>query len=83
MLESEKSEQRIVICKNLRWKGSQQLRNSPEQLRAALERNEVPYSCLRTFQTWGPDGQLVAPEKCKEIRSCYRMSPHMLLSVKK
>jgi hypothetical protein len=83
MLESDKPEQRIEVCKHLRWKGSQQLRNNPAQLRAALERNEVPYSCLRTFQTWGPDGQLVAPEKCKGSRACFRSSPHMLLSVKK
>ena len=59
------------LCKKIRWKGSQEIRKNPELLRRAIADNLVQYSCLQTFQPWGPDGRLVAPERCSPSRSCH------------
>ncbi|MBM75835.1 MAG: hypothetical protein CMK59_10580 [Proteobacteria bacterium] len=77
------NKEQIHICKSLRWKGSQQLRKNPEQLRLALFRNEVQYSCLKTFQVWGPDGNIAAPEKCVCTRKCYKEQKIPLVRVNK
>lgn len=50
----------MKLCRFLRWKGVHDVRTEQE-LRAAFARNEVPYSCLKTCQPWGPDEALAAP----------------------
>ena len=41
-------------------------------------KNEVPYSCLKTCQPWGPDDDVVAPEACVEQRGCFRSREDVL-----
>ena len=77
-----KNKEHIQICRKLRWKGSQQVRKNPELLRMTLMKNEVQYSCLQTFEAWGPDGSLAAPEKCGCSRSCFKSAPDLLSALK-
>ncbi len=58
-------------CRFLRWKGFYADPTSDEVTLDFLK-NEVPYSCLKTCQPWGPDDQVVAPESCVEERGCFR-----------
>ncbi|MFT4624809.1 MAG: hypothetical protein ACI8PZ_003472 [Myxococcota bacterium] len=48
---------------------------SQADLEAALTSVDSPFSCLRTCQPWGPDGQLCAPGTCGEERTCFERSP--------
>ena len=41
------------------------------ELEASLQREQVPFSCLRTCQAWGPDDDIVAPERCSADRPCF------------
>ena len=66
----------MELCANLRWKAFYGKRWATEAaLRADLARNDCPYSCLRTCQPFGPDGQLAAPEVCGRGRPCFEPSP--------
>jgi hypothetical protein len=58
------------ICQMLRWKGYD--REAPTAERQfAFTRNQVPYTCLRTCQPWGPDDEPAVPEGCDAGRSCF------------
>ena len=63
------------LCAHLRWKSfyARDWRTDDE-LVAVFERNEVPYSCLRSCRPWGPDGEPAAPEGCNAERPCYEPS---------
>jgi hypothetical protein len=67
------TENKIQLCRFLRWKGVHDIRNE-EDLKLAFMKNEVPYSCLRTCQAWGPDESIAAPEDCNATRSCFERS---------
>ena len=43
----------------------------PAEVYASLQRRQVPFSCLRTCQAWGPDDELASPEECVPERECY------------
>ena len=69
----------MELCAFLRWKsfyGTEHL--AEDELAGLLARNEVPYSCLRTTQAFGPDDDLVAPERCDSDRACYERSPRLV-----
>ena len=59
------------LCRNLRWKGHAEDHLSAARVREVFEANLVPYSCLQTCGSCGPDGQIVAPELCGGRRRCY------------
>lgn len=63
------------LCKHLRWKSITRDLEDPEQIAWAFARNQVPYSCLRTCHSWGPDDELAAPERCRSGRACYVAAP--------
>jgi hypothetical protein len=58
------------ICQMLRWKGHSREATTGEQ-QFAFARNQVPYTCLRTCQPWGPDDEPAVPEGCDAGRSCF------------
>jgi hypothetical protein len=58
------------ICQLLRWKGYDREAAVSER-EFAFARNQVPYTCLRTCQPWGPDDEPALPEGCDAGRSCY------------
>jgi hypothetical protein len=59
----------MELCKSLRWKGFHSRDwSSPEELIARLVQPEVPFSCLRTCQPWGPDDGPSAPGDCASHR---------------
>lgn len=66
------------LCRSLRWKS---FYNQPSytaaELSALLELNEVPYTCLQTCESWGPDDALTTPERCAPGRSCFEPSPRL------
>ncbi len=57
-------------CQFLRWKGHSR-ESHPGEQRFAFARNQVPYTCLRTCQPWGPDDEPAVPEGCDSGRACY------------
>lgn len=59
------------VCRFLRWKGFY-ADPGPEATYEDFAKNEVPYSCLKTCQPWGPDDAVAAPESCGSHRACYR-----------
>jgi hypothetical protein len=56
----------------MRWKTSARDSADPGAIEESILRNQVPFSCLRTCQPWGPDDDLVAPELCQRDRSCFQ-----------
>ncbi len=59
-------------CRHLRWKSVSHGGEADEaDILASMLRRQVPFSCLRTCQAWGPDDELVAPEDCVPERPCY------------
>jgi hypothetical protein len=58
------------ICQFLRWKGHDREAPAAER-RFAFARNQVPYTCLRTCQPWGPDDEPAVPEGCDAGRGCF------------
>jgi hypothetical protein len=66
----------VRLCAWLRWKGYYGGRwDTMEELVADMTRGDVPYSCLRTCQAWGPDDDVAAPEGCQPGRGCFEASP--------
>lgn len=66
----------LELCQSLRWKSYYgQDWEDEEHLLAVLMRNEVPYSCLKTCRSWGPDDDIAAPERCTSNRPCFEASP--------
>jgi hypothetical protein len=64
----------MELCRNLRWKSISLDLDDPAELAAAFARNQVPYSCLATCRSWGPDDELAGPELCHAERPCFRPS---------
>ena len=60
----------MEVCRHLRWKGYDE-ELEPEEIVLAAVRNTVPYTCLRTCQTWGVDDGQAAPETCVRGRPCF------------
>jgi len=65
----------MELCRSLRWKSASRTSGDPRQVRESLLRSQVPFSCLRTCQPWGPDDELAAPECCTSARSCFVPDP--------
>ena len=65
----------MELCRHLRWKSSARDSQDPLEVLGAFARNQVPYSCLRTCQAWGPDDGLAAPECCNGSRACFEPAP--------
>jgi hypothetical protein len=64
----------MELCRNLRWKSITRDLDDPDEVLAAFARNQVPYTCLETCRSWGPDDELAAPELCHSQRGCFRPS---------
>jgi hypothetical protein len=65
-------------CKHLRWKSfafGDDDGEDPVALLESLRKRQVPFSCLRTCQAWGPDDDLVSPEDCVPSRACFVPAP--------
>ncbi len=62
---------KLKLCVNLRWKSASRESDDDDEILAAFLRNQVPYTCLSTCQSWGPDGEIVAPELCEPGRTCF------------
>jgi hypothetical protein len=61
-------------CRHLRWKSfafGDDDGDDPIALAESLLKRQVPFSCLRTCQAWGPDDDLVSPEDCTPVRACF------------
>ncbi len=65
----------LELCRKLRWKSISRDLEDPNEVLAAFARNQVPYTCLDTCRSWGPDDELAAPELCHSDRPCFRPSP--------
>lgn len=61
----------LQVCRYLRWKSVSRDSDDPEQLATTFAKNQVPYTCLHTCQSWGPDDDLAASENCSAARSCF------------
>ena len=63
------------LCAHLRWKTYYGARwDTRAQMLEDLLRGDVPYSCLHTCQSWGPDEDVAAPERCQPGRTCFEPS---------
>ncbi|MBL8972500.1 MAG: hypothetical protein JNK56_18070 [Myxococcales bacterium] len=62
------------ICEFLRWKGHHGEAEAGER-RFAFARNQVPYTCLKTCQPFGPDDGPAVPEGCDDSRVCFEGPP--------
>ena len=62
------------VCQMLRWKGHS-ADAEPGERRFTFARNQVPYTCLRTCQPWGPDDEPAVPEGCDDARPCFEAPP--------
>jgi hypothetical protein len=65
----------VDICRHLRWKSYTRDAEDLDEFEVTFARNQVPYTCLRTCQPWGPDEELAVPEGCNGARACYERSP--------
>jgi len=63
----------MELCRYLRWKTSSRESGDPQQVWESLLRGQVPYSCLKTCQAWGPDDDLASPEGCNSERGCFTL----------
>jgi hypothetical protein len=68
----------LELCKHLRWKSFTRDVEGPGEFHLTFARNNVPYSCLRTCQPWGPDEDMAIPEGCNSERTCFEASPIVL-----
>lgn len=69
----------MTLCRWLRWKtlyGRETLTEA--ELSELVARNDVPYSCLKTCEAWGPDGDVAAPEACGGDRACFERSRRLI-----
>lgn len=65
----------LRLCAMLRWKTYYGSRwDTREAMLDDLLRGDVPYSCLRTCQPFGPDDDAAVPERCQPGRGCFRQS---------
>lgn len=65
----------IDLCRHLRWKTHARDSGDPREIAMSAARSRVPFSCLETCRPWGPDDDLVAPERCCRGRACYEADP--------
>ena len=66
----------VDLCKHLRSKTLMSARwATEEEMVRTLAANDVPFSCRKTCQPWGPDEALAAPERCHGARTCFEHSP--------
>lgn len=65
----------MELCRYLRWKTFSKDSGDPQQIWESLVRSQVPFSCLRTCQSWGPDDELASPECCNRGRACFDRDP--------
>lgn len=62
----------MKLCRSLRWKSLYgRSFESAEQAAIVAAHNDVPFSCLKTCRSWGPDDAPASPECCGEGRSCF------------
>ncbi len=59
------------LCRHLRWKSFAREAAGTDDLRWSLRRRQVPFSCLRTCEAWGPDDELVSDAECTPQRACF------------
>lgn len=72
----------MTLCRFMRWKSYYTTPTFTEaQLGELFAENEVPYSCLKTCEAWGPDDALAAPERCGPTRSCFVPSLKLVAAV--
>ena len=72
----------MQLCRSLRWKSWYGAESFTEaSLLEQVVKNEIPYSCLRTCQPWGPDDAPAAPECCDASRPCFSPSPKLARGV--
>jgi hypothetical protein len=66
----------MELCAHLRWKSlhGAEARTLREVLELAAS-SQVPFTCLRSCRSWGPDDQLASPELCGSERPCFETSP--------
>lgn len=62
---------KVEFCEDLRWKSISRDLDDPAEVALAFVKNQVPYTCLRTCRSQGPDDELVAPELCHRERGCF------------
>lgn len=74
MKPTDESNKAAPACQMLRWKGHDRAAG-PGERSFAFARNQVPYTCLRTCQPFGPDDEPAAPERCDRERPCYEAPP--------
>lgn len=60
----------MKVCRCIRWK-SHRHAMTEEERQIAFARSHIPYTCLRTAQPWGADGDVCAPEACGPDRACF------------
>jgi hypothetical protein len=73
-VKTEPEPMALELCRWLRWKSFTR-DAEPGEFHLAFARNNVPYTCLRTCQPWGPDEDMAIPEGCNSARTCYEASP--------
>ena len=69
----------LELCRSLRWKSYTRDAEEPGEFHRTFARNNVPYTCLRTCQPWGPDEELAIPEGCNSARPCFETSPLVVI----
>lgn len=67
----------MELCRYLRWKTFSRESADPDQVWESLLRSQVPFSCVKTCQAWGPDDDVASPERCTSGRSCFVKDPMM------
>lgn len=70
------------LCRWMRSKAlyGRELMNEAE-LASIFQLNEVPWSCNRTGQPWGPDDAVCEPGGCGAHRSCFEPSAKLVRRV--
>lgn len=72
----------IELC---RWMRSKALYGrellSEEELASLYLQNDVPWSCNRTAQPWGPDEGVCEPGGCGRHRTCFEASVKLVRRV--
>lgn len=72
----------MTLCRWMRWKSYYTTTTfTDDELAALYALDDVPYSCLKTCEAWGPDDGLAAPERCQPGRRCFVPSPKHVAAV--
>jgi hypothetical protein len=62
-------------CRKLRWKTFREDEGDPARVLAAFNHGHCVFTCVRTAQCVGEDGNLAAPEACNGSRACFEPHP--------